>query len=68
MSAVVLRAGVLPSWVSALLVVTGVLLLFANEQTSRILLALPFGLTWVAAGVVLLRRSRTSRAAAAAVP
>ena len=57
----VLRAGVLPTWVSVLLVVAALLLLFANEQTSRILLAVPFGLTWGVAGVLLLRRSRGSR-------
>jgi hypothetical protein len=59
---VVLRAGVVPTWLGCLLVATALLLPFANEQTSRILLAVPFGLVWLAVGVVLLTRSevRTS--------
>ena len=51
----VLRAGVLPRWTALLLVASAVLLPFANEQTSRILLAVPFGLCWMVAGAVLLR-------------
>ena len=45
----------LPTWVAALMLVTVVLLPFSNEQTSRILLAVPFGLAWMLAGAVLLR-------------
>jgi hypothetical protein len=61
---VVLRARVVPAPLAALLVVTAVLLPFANEQTSRILLAVPFGIAWLVLGVVLMRdpgrrRSRT---------
>jgi hypothetical protein len=52
---VVLRARVLPAWCAALLLTTALPLPFANEQTSRILLAVPFGLCWMAAGVALLR-------------
>ena len=51
----VLRAGVLPTWSAVLLLVSAVVLPFANEQTSRILLAVPFGLCWMVAGAVLLR-------------
>ena len=54
-AAVVLRAHVVPVWVAALLLGTALLLLFANEQTSRILLAVPFGIAWLTMGVVLLR-------------
>ena len=50
---VVFRAGVLPTWLSALLVLTVALLPFANEQTSRILLAIPFGLAWMLTGAVV---------------
>ena len=50
---VVLRANLLPVWVALALVGTALLLPFANEQTSRILLAVPFGAAWVAAGVAL---------------
>jgi len=52
----VLRARVLPTWVAVLMLVTVLLLPFSNEQTSRILLAVPFGLAWMLAGAVLLRR------------
>ena len=50
---VALRVNLLPMWVSLTLVGTALLLPFANEQTSRILLAVPFGAAWVVAGVVL---------------
>ena len=56
-AAAVVRAGVVPVWVSSLLVATALLLPFANEQTSRILLTVPFGLCWLGLGVELLRRS-----------
>lgn len=56
----VLRSGVLPRWLAVLLLATAVLMLGANEQTTRILLAVPFGLTWVLVGAVLLRRGRAA--------
>jgi hypothetical protein len=62
---VVIRARVLPTPLSALLLATVVTLPFANEQTSRILLAVPFGLTWLGAGVLLLRSSEDGTAALA---
>jgi hypothetical protein len=34
----------------------------SNEQTSRILLAIPFGLAWVAAGIALVRQSNCAAA------
>ena len=55
MAWMVLRSQVLPTWVAVLMLVTVVLLPFSNEQTSRILLAVPFGLAWMLAGAVLLR-------------
>jgi hypothetical protein len=54
-AAVVLRARVVPTWVAALLLGTAVLLPFANEQTSRILLAVPFGVAWLTLGLTLVR-------------
>jgi hypothetical protein len=60
---VVLRARVVPTWLGCLLVATALLLPFANEQTSRILLAVPFGLVWLALGVVLLREQAAATAA-----
>jgi hypothetical protein len=35
---------------------TAILLPFANEQTSRILLAVPFGVAWAVFGLSLMRR------------
>ena len=58
----VLRAEVLPRVVAVVLIATALLLPFANEQTSRILLAIPFGLAWVAAGIALLRQSNSAAA------
>ena len=52
----VLRSQALPTWVAVLMLVTVLLLPFSNEQTSRVLLAVPFGLAWMLAGAVLLRR------------
>jgi hypothetical protein len=54
-AAVVLRAHVVPTWVGALVLGTAVLLPFANEQTSLILLAVPFGVAWLTSGLTLLR-------------
>ncbi len=49
----VLRAGVLQRWVSVLVIVGALAMLGANEQTWRALMAIPFGLAWVAIGYVL---------------
>lgn len=54
-----LRANLLPRRVGLLLVGATLLLPLANEQTSRILFAVPFGVAWVVAGVVLLARAET---------
>ncbi len=54
---VALRARLLPMWVSLPLLATALVLPFANEQTSRILIAVPFGVVWCVAGAVLLVRA-----------
>lgn len=45
---VILRTGVLPRWCAALLGM--------NEQTTRVLLAIPFGVAWAVLGAVLWTR------------
>jgi hypothetical protein len=45
----------------------GLLLPFADEQTSRVLLAVPFGLVWLATGASLLWDASPRRRAARAV-
>lgn len=50
---VVFRTKVLPAWLALLLLCTALLLPFANEQTSRVLFAVPFGLAWFVTGVTL---------------
>ncbi len=49
----ILRAGVLPRWIAALIIVGALAMLGANEQTARVLLTIPFGVAWVAVGYVL---------------
>lgn len=46
----VLRRSMLPKWIGAVLIVTALLSLGFNAQNHRVLLTLPFGLAWVAAG------------------
>ncbi|MCK0113265.1 hypothetical protein MWU75_14040 [Ornithinimicrobium sp. F0845] len=55
---IVWRARVLPHQVSVAILVTALLLPLANEQTSLVLLAVPFGLAWAGTGVYLLARDR----------
>ena len=57
---VIIRRRVVPIWTAALLLGSALLLPFANEQTSRILLAVPFGLAWILFGLSLLWGGRTS--------
>ena len=49
----VLRAGVLPRWVAVLIIVGALLMIGTNEQTARVLLTIPFGVSWVAVGYAL---------------
>ena len=51
----VFRAHILPTWSVALVAVGVVVMVFVNEQTSRVLLAIPFCLAWALAGLLLLR-------------
>lgn len=54
----VLRAGVLPSWASALLVASTIAMLGFNDQNLWVLLGIPFALAWIAVGYVLLSEGR----------
>ena len=49
----VLRAGVVPRWAGGLLVVGALALLGFNDQNAQALLAIPFGLAWMAIGAAL---------------
>jgi len=49
----ILRAGVLPRWVAVLIIVGALAMLGFNEQTWRALMAIPFGVAWVAVGYAL---------------
>jgi hypothetical protein len=49
----VLLAGVLPRWAAALLVVGSLAMLGFNDQNAQALLAMPFGIAWIAVGYVL---------------
>ena len=51
-----LRSSVLPTWLGVVLLASALLLLGANEQTSAVLLAIPFGLAWATTGAMLLLR------------
>lgn len=57
----ILRSGILPKWLGAVLLFSAVLMLGTNEQTARVLLAAPFGLVWAAAGLALLPRHASPR-------
>ncbi len=49
----ILRAQVLPRWAAALLIVGALALLGFNDQNSRVLLAIPFGVACMTVGYVL---------------
>ena len=49
----ILRAGVLPRSVAVLIIVGALAMLGFNDQTWRALMAIPFGVAWVAVGYVL---------------
>ena len=54
----VLRSRVVPTWAAVGLLVGVLLLAGVSEQTSRVLLALPFAIAWAATGVALVRQAR----------
>jgi hypothetical protein len=56
-----LRSGVVPRGAVIGLLVSLVPLAAYTEQNSRVLLALPFGVVWLATGVALVQRSRSER-------
>jgi hypothetical protein len=49
----VLQAKVLPRWAAVLLIVGTLAMLGFNDQNARALMAIPFGISWVAVGYVL---------------
>lgn len=49
----VLRSGALPRWASALLVVGALAMLGFNDQNWQALMAIPFGIGWMAVGYAL---------------
>lgn len=49
----ILRARVLPRWAAALLIVGALAMLGVNDQNAQMLLAIPFGVAWVAVGYAL---------------
>jgi hypothetical protein len=49
----ILRARVLPRWVARLLIVGTLAMLGFNDQTAQALLAMPFGISWIAVGYAL---------------
>ena len=60
----VLRAGVVPRWVAALLIVGVLAMLGVNDQNARVLLAVPFGIAWLAVGYELWSGTGERRAPA----
>lgn len=56
-------SGILPAWSGALLILTSLLLFGFNTENERVLLAIPFGATWMILGVLLWfkTRARSSR-------
>jgi len=49
----VFKTRVLPRWVAVLLVVGSLAMLGFNDQTAEVLLAIPFGISWIAVGYAL---------------
>ena len=49
----VFRTGVLPRWVAVLLVIGTLAMLGFNDQTAEALMAIPFGVAWLAVGYAL---------------
>ena len=53
LSVAVLRARVLPRWAAILLMVGSLAMLGFNDQNWQALMAIPYGLAWMAVGYVL---------------
>lgn len=49
----ILRARVLPLWAAVLFVVGSLAMLGFNDQNAQVLMAIPFGIAWVAVGYAL---------------
>jgi len=49
----ILQASVLPRWAAGLLIFGALALLGCNDQTAQVLLAIPFGVAWIAVGYAL---------------
>ncbi len=49
----VFRTGVLPRWVAVLLIIGALAMLGFNDQTAEVLMAIPFGVAWLAVGYTL---------------
>jgi len=64
----ILRSGVLPRWAAALVIIGALALLGMNEQNTQVLLAIPFGVAWVAVGYVLWQGEQLGRAGATGAP
>ena len=47
------KTGVLPHWVAVLLVIGSLAMLGFNDQTAEVLMAIPFGISWIAVGYAL---------------
>ena len=47
------RTGALPRWAAALLVVGSLAMLGFNDQNAEVLMAVPFGISWIAVGYAL---------------
>ncbi len=52
------RSRYLPAWASVPLLLASALLLLVNEQTARVLFAVPFGLSWIVVGLAEWRLGR----------
>ncbi len=53
----VFKTGVLPRWVAVLLIIGSLAMLGFNDQTTEVLMAIPFGISWIALGYALWSQS-----------
>ncbi len=47
------KTGMLPRWVAVLLVIGSLAMLGFNDQNAEVLMAIPFGISWIAVGYAL---------------